>query len=196
MKTTAKLAVATANSGKLIEIESLLEGMNAEVLSLKDFRELPEIVEDGETFIDNALKKARALFAHCGLPTIADDSGLTVDALGGRPGVYSARYAGPGADDLKNIEKLLGELKDAPAAERGCAFVCFLAYVDGRTEKIFEGRLEGRIGFEMRGKRGFGYDPIFVLPDGRTVAELPLDEKNKISHRGQALKKFVEFYRG
>ncbi len=190
-----KLLVATRNKGKLKEITALLDGIVKEVISISDFADLPETVEDGETFEDNALKKAREACKATGLPVLADDSGLTVDALGGSPGVYSARFAGEGANDASNNRKLLLELSGVPDNRRQAAFVCVMAFVqpDG-SENTFTGRIGGRIISEPRGGGGFGYDPL-LLVDGydKTMAELDLDEKNRISHRGQALRAFHNY---
>jgi XTP/dITP diphosphohydrolase len=190
------LAVATTNQGKLKEIERLLGKLEVDICSLKDFPELGDIIEDGATFRENALKKARELYRHCGLPTIADDSGLVVFALDGRPGVESARYAGPDSSDRDKYLKLIEEMKEVADGQRGCAFVCNLAFVDGETEQVFEGELKGEVLREPRGDTGFGYDPIFLLPDlGKSISQISMEEKNKISHRGQALHQFIEFYR-
>lgn len=184
-----RLLVATSNKGKLREIAALLSPHGIGVLGLADLPDAPEIVEDGETFAANARIKARALYEATGLPTLADDSGLTVEALGGAPGVRSARYAGQGAGDAANMEKLLRELEATPEGQRGAAFVCALLLVDAAgREHAAEGRMPGSIGRIPRGTQGFGYDPVF-LPEGdsRTLAEIPLAEKNRISHRGKAL---------
>ncbi len=192
------LLVATRNKGKMKEIKALLEGLVDEVLCAADFPELPETIEDGTTFSDNALKKAREACQATGLPVLADDSGLVVDGLDGAPGVLSARYAGKDADDAANNLKLLKELALLPNARRNAAFVCTMAFVapDG-TEQLFEGRVGGRIIDAPRGEHGFGYDPLFLV-DGyqQTMAELPLAEKNTISHRGRALSSFRDFLAG
>jgi XTP/dITP diphosphohydrolase len=196
-----QIVIATTNKGKLAEIRELLKGIDVTVKSLADFPGCPDVVEDKETFRENALKKARAVAAYTGLPALADDSGLEVDALGGAPGVYSARYSGKGADDLKNNRKLLRELKDVPDAGRGAQFVCVLAFAgpkgSGIREKVLRGVVRGRIAREMRGQRGFGYDPLFYYTNKRmTFAEMGPDEKNRVSHRGRALRKFVEYIKG
>ena len=187
-----RLLVATRNRGKLKEIRAELDGLVDELLCAADLPELPETVEDGATFVDNALKKAHEACQASGLPTLADDSGLVVDGLNGRPGVLSARFAGPDADDAANNRKLLEELAILPMASRKAAFVCVMAYVhpDG-TSQTFQGRVDGRILDGLRGEGGFGYDPLFLV-DGfqQTMAELSLEEKNHISHRGQALNGF------
>lgn len=184
--------VATRNRGKLHEIEAVLAGVVEKVLCAADFPKLPETNEDGATFSENALKKAREAMLFTGLPTIADDSGLVVQALDERPGVFSARFAGESADDVANNRKLLAEMDGTPPEQRQAAFVCVMAFVtpDG-VEQIFSGRVSGRILDQERGSGGFGYDPLFLV-DGfeRTMAELTLEEKNCISHRGKALRLF------
>ena len=190
-----ELVVATRNRGKLQEIRSLLDGVVTTVHCADDFSDFPETVEDGLTFRDNALKKAREAMRCTGLPALADDSGLVVDVLDGRPGVYSARFAGEGAGDAANNRQLLEELDGVPEIRRQAAFVCVLAYVTpSGTEQVFSGRVGGAILTSARGEGGFGYDPLFLV-DGfeRTMAELSLQEKNAISHRGQALQQFREF---
>ncbi|MBN2514556.1 MAG: XTP/dITP diphosphatase [Deltaproteobacteria bacterium] len=186
-----KIVFATKNKGKLRELKALLTGTDITVLSLDDYPDIPEIVEDGTTFFENALKKARALSEYTGEVVIADDSGLEVDALGGKPGVHSARYARPGADDNRNNQKLLEELRDIPEDERGAAFKCVLVlYRTDGTYMSFEGTLRGRITFDPAGDGGFGYDPVFFVEEyGRTVAELAPDTKNRISHRAKAFNK-------
>lgn len=189
------LVVATRNRGKLKEIEAFLTGVVEQVSCANDFEGFPETVEDGETFEQNALKKARAAMHYTGLPALADDSGLVVDALGGRPGVFSARFAGDHARDADNNRKLLDELKGVPEDKRQAAFVCALAFVtpDGR-EQLFFGRVGGDILDGQRGCEGFGYDPLFLVKEfGRTMAELGLEEKNRVSHRGQALQSFKNY---
>lgn len=187
-----QLLVATRNRGKIKEIGALLDGLVEEILCVADLPDLPETVEDGATFSDNALKKAREACLASGLPVLADDSGLVVNGLGGRPGVFSARFAGSDADDRANNRKLLQEVAGLTQSERSAAFVCSMAFVspDG-VEQLFEGRVAGTIIDQPRGGHGFGYDPLFLV-DGyqQTMAELPLDEKNRISHRGQALQAF------
>lgn len=189
------LVVASRNRGKLKEIQSLLCGVVDEVRCAADFPDFPETIEDGRTFQENALKKAREAMMHTGLPALADDSGLTVVALEGRPGVFSARFAGDDADDAANNLKLLKEMINVPDGQRRASFVCAMAYVDpDGTEQVFNGSISGRILTSHRGEGGFGYDPLFLV-DGfdRTMAELSLQEKNGISHRGQALQQFRTF---
>jgi XTP/dITP diphosphohydrolase len=189
-----KLVVATRNAGKLKEIRRLLESSGIEVLGMESFAGLPEVVEDGDTFRANAEKKARAVAQWTGCLSLADDSGLEVAALGGLPGVHSAYYAGPEANDTANNAKLLQALAEV-AAPRRAAFVCTMALCEPTGPcQFFLGRLEGEILAEPRGAGGFGYDPLFLVPDfGKTLAELPLAEKNGISHRGRALRQVVDF---
>ncbi len=190
-----KLVVATGNAGKLEEICRLLEQHNVEVLGLDQFPGVPEVVEDGETFAANAQKKAQAVADFTGLPCLADDSGLVVEALGGRPGVHSARFSGDGATDSANNCKLLEELINVDLKDRHAAFCCVMALcLPDQPTHFFEGRVSGTILLEEQGTGGFGYDPLFWLEDYQcTMAEIPLDEKNKISHRGQALAQVIEF---
>ena len=175
----------------------MLEGTGVTLLSLYDHHELPEIVEDGASFFENALKKARMVAEWTGQTAFADDSGLEVDALNGAPGIYSARYAGVGASDAANIEKLLRDLRDVAPSERSGAFRCVLVlYQPGGRFMNFEGVWQGRIAEKAAGEGGFGYDPVFIVPElSKTVAELPPGLKNRLSHRAQAfqkLKKYVQ----
>lgn len=182
------LVFATSNKGKLVELQGLVGG-DVHVRSLKDYPELGEIPETADTFEGNSELKARAVAKATGLWALADDSGLSVDALGGRPGVYSARYA---PTDAERIAKLLAELKDVPDERRTARFVCSLCLCSPSGEVRFtRGTCEGRIGHVPKGAHGFGYDPIFVLPDGRTLAELTHDQKSGLSHRGQAFRLMV-----
>ncbi|MEW6244654.1 MAG: XTP/dITP diphosphatase [Bacillota bacterium] len=185
-----RLVVATTNRGKVREIASLLSGTDIELLSLSDFPSLPPLAEEGNTFEDNAKSKALQAAGYTGLACIADDSGIEVDFLGGAPGVYSARFSGPGATDASNNAKLIGLLRHVPAEKRTARFraVVVLA-VPGRVVDVSEGVLEGIVLELPRGSGGFGYDPLLYIPAlGKTVAELSLEEKNEISHRAQALK--------
>ena len=189
------LVVATRNRGKLKEIETFLSGLVENVLSAADLEGFKETIEDAATFEDNALKKAREAMLFSGFPALADDSGLAVDILDGRPGIYSARFAGEGASDAANNSMLIEELEGVPEEQRQAAFVCAMAFVtpDG-LEKVFSARVGGHILREGRGVNGFGYDPLFLVDIyGRTMSELSLEEKNLISHRGQALKQFRNF---
>ncbi|KJS19353.1 MAG: purine NTP phosphatase [Clostridiaceae bacterium BRH_c20a] len=189
-----KLIVATTNSGKLREFIQLLEPLNIEVLSLKDFPEIGEIEETGATFIDNALLKARAVARITGYISLADDSGLEVDYLGGLPGVNSARFAGEPKDDSRNNLKLLSLMKGIPPIKRIGRFKCAIAIVGfDQTEYIAQGSCEGFILDEKRGDKGFGYDPLFYVPEyKKTFAELDMETKNKISHRGIAAEKALD----
>ena len=185
-----KIVLATANPGKLRELQAVLAGLDFEIVPQSAFG-VPEAEETGLTFIENALLKARNAALYTGLPALADDSGLAVDALGGVPGIYSARYAGAGAGDRANIGKLLAELEGVPAERRTARFVCVLALLHhpaDPTPLICQGSWEGTILTEPRGEGGFGYDPIFFVPgEQRTAAELEPAVKNQVSHRGQAL---------
>ncbi|MFB3887377.1 MAG: XTP/dITP diphosphatase [Thermodesulfobacteriota bacterium] len=186
-----EIIIATKNRGKIREIRRALKGSGLKIYSLNDFPGTPGIKEDGKSFTENALKKSRFYGKYFGKVTLADDSGLEVDALGALPGVYSARYAGERASDRENNQKLLGEMEGIPVSKRGARFKCVMAMVspDGE-EAVVEGSCRGRIGFKEVGKRGFGYDPLFILPQyGKTMAQLTLKEKNRVSHRGKALRK-------
>jgi XTP/dITP diphosphohydrolase len=190
-----ELVVATRNPGKIRELELLLQGVVTTVVPIGSFPDLPDVDENGATFAENAVKKARIAAKATGLPALADDSGLMVDALGGRPGVFSARFAGEGAGDAANNLKLLRELAGIPASGRTAAFHCVLAFClpDG-TCRTFEGRLPGKILDEQQGDGGFGYDPLFLVPEyGQTLAQLSLEIKNRISHRGRALAEFRRY---
>lgn len=188
------LLLASRNAKKLAEMRRIVEPAvpQLRVLGLDDVPAYDEVPETGATFADNALIKAREGFAQTGLPTVADDSGIAVDALNGMPGVLSARWSGRHGDDTANLQLLLGQLADTPDERLGAAFVCAVALVSTHGEVVVDGRMPGRLVREPRGENGFGYDPIFV-PDGydRTSAELPSDEKDAISHRGQALRAIV-----
>jgi len=186
-----ELLVATKNLGKVREIRKALKGFELRIYTLSDFPDVPEIREDRKSFTENALKKGRFYSKYFGELTIADDSGLEVDALRGLPGIHSARYAGERASNRENNRKLLTEMEGIRFSKRGAKFRCVIAMVspDGR-EVIAEGTCRGRIGFKEVGKKGFGYDPLFILPQyGKTMAQLSIEEKNRVSHRGKALKK-------
>lgn len=194
------LLLATTNRGKIAELAGLLKDSPYEVWGLDRFPELAEIEENGKTFAENALIKARAVAAHTGLPCMADDSGLSVDILDGQPGIFSARYGQdweslPGESrDQRNIRKLLHVLRDVPEGERGCAFVTAMAAVhpDGR-ELVSRGEWRGQLLKEPCGENGFGYDPIFFDPElGKTAAQLSREEKNARSHRGKALRVMLQ----
>jgi XTP/dITP diphosphohydrolase len=188
-----QLLVATTNPGKFAEVQAYLGQLPLEIISLQSLQNVPAVVEDGATFEENALKKARALAEASGLITLADDSGLEVDALDGAPGIYSARYAGEEGNDQKNNEKLLYELRHVPEAQRAGRFVCALVLCDPRegamkTWTVRES-CEGRIAFAPRGANGFGYDPLFFYPPfGKTFGEIDRETKATVSHRGKALK--------
>ncbi|MCF8119805.1 MAG: XTP/dITP diphosphatase, partial [Deltaproteobacteria bacterium] len=181
------LVLATRNRGKAAEYRALFSGMDVEIRDLSFFGPIPEVKEDGDTFEDNAVKKARFTARVLGLPAVADDSGLMVKALNGRPGVHSARYAGEGATDAANNRKLLQEMNGV--RERAAAFVCVIVIAVPRGPAlVYEGRCEGVIAPEMSGTDGFGYDPVFYYPPaGKTFAEMSREEKNRVSHRGKAM---------
>ena len=183
------LVVATKNPGKIREIRALLEGLGYRILSLEDFPQFPPVEERGETFLENALEKARAAARYTGEMALADDSGLEVEALGGAPGVRSARFGGQGLTDADRNRLLLEKLRGVPMEERKARFRCVMALVTpGGEEYVVEGTCEGYIAMEPRGDHGFGYDPVFYLPRyGKTMAQLPPEEKNRISHRAKAL---------
>ena len=188
-----KIIIATHNKHKLAEMARILEPLGYEAVTDRDLGiELTDVEENGKTFLENARIKAEAGCRESGLPCIADDSGLCVDALNGEPGVFSARYCGEHGNDAANNEKLLVNLKDVPDAERTARFVCAIcvSFPDGR-EIVAEGVCEGRIGYEHRGNNGFGYDPLFMVGD-RSFAEFSAEEKDAVSHRGNALKKLKE----
>lgn len=188
-----KLIIATNNQGKVREIKQMLEPLGYEPVSLKDAQIEIEVEEDGETFEENAHLKAKAVYDICRCPVIADDSGLEVDFLGGAPGIYSARYAGEGATDEQRIQKILDELDGVDVSLRTARFVCAMyCILDDDTEYSVRGTLEGFIGTEPLGENGFGYDPIFMVDEDTSVAMLPAEEKNRISHRANALKQLTE----
>jgi XTP/dITP diphosphohydrolase len=190
-----KIIIATRNSGKIREIQSIINNSDLknkiEVETLASYPGIPEVIEDGKTFAENASKKARILAKFTGHIAVADDSGLEVDALGGAPGVYSARFAGEGAKDADNIKKLMSLLRDTSSENRGARFVCVIAIATPSGDvNLVEGDCRGFIAAEERGASGFGYDPVFVVPEyGKTFAELGSEIKNKISHRAVALGK-------
>lgn len=186
MKKTV-MVLATRNRGKVAEFQEMLKGFPVQILCLSDFGPIPEVEEDGETFDDNAYKKALFTAKALGLPAIADDSGLVVEALDGAPGVYSARYAGPGANDQDNIKKLLAEMKGKE--NRRAAFHCVISIaVPSGPALTYEASCPGVIIEEAVGEGGFGYDPVFYCPElGKTFAQASMEEKNRVSHRGKAL---------
>ncbi|EIM12574.1 nucleoside-triphosphatase [Bacillus atrophaeus C89] len=190
--------IATHNPGKVKEFKDILAPKGYDVKSLADIGFLGEIEETGHTFEENAVLKAEAVAKAVNKMVIADDSGLSVDNLGGSPGVYSARYAGEQKDDTANINKVLQELKGIEKEQRTARFRCALAVsIPGKETKTVEGHVEGYIAEEPKGENGFGYDPIFIVKDkDKTMAELTSDEKNKISHRANALKKLSQLLEG
>lgn len=189
-----KIVAATRNKNKVEEIRDILKGMPFEILSLYDLNINADVEEDGSTFEENAYKKAYEIMRLTNLPAIADDSGLEVDALGGAPGVYSARFSGVHGDDEANNKKLLELLKHTPDEKRGAKFVCAIAlvYPDGR-KILSRGEVKGFIGYEPKGDKGFGYDPLFIVPEyNMSFAQLDSSVKNSISHRGRALEQLKD----
>jgi len=188
------IVLASSNPGKVREINEVLAGLDVTVRPQAEFN-VVDAEETGLTFVENAILKARNAARHTGLPAIADDSGLEVDALAGAPGIYSARYAGEGASDLENLEKLLDALAEVPEAKRSARFQCLMVYMrhaDDPTPLICQGSWEGRILTAARGSNGFGYDPVFYVPTHNCAsAELAATTKNSLSHRGQALRQLV-----
>jgi XTP/dITP diphosphohydrolase len=189
------VVIATGNPGKLREIRAILAGHGLEVVAQSEFGIQPP-VEDGDNYVANALIKARNAATVTGLPAIADDSGLEVDALGGRPGIHAARYSGPAMDAEANNDKLLAELAELPQAQRGARYRCAMVFVRGAADPapvIAEATWEGGIGFERRGRGGFGYDPLFIVAGTNvSVAEMSEAHKNRVSHRGKALVALAE----
>ncbi len=192
--TSNKIVLASGNVGKVREIAQLLEGLSLKVLPQSDF-DVPEIEETGLTFVENAILKARNAAHHTGLPAIADDSGIAVDVLQGRPGIYSARFAGLGASDEENLLKLIDMIKPFPEEQRTARFICAMVYIRHEHDPvpiIAQGIWEGQLVTEPKGENGFGYDPVFYVASQQcTSAELPPGVKNKLSHRGQALKQLL-----
>lgn len=193
-----ELVLASNNPGKLKEIRAILAPMDIQVVSAAELGFTEEVEETGQTFAENALLKARTVSAALDRPALADDSGLTVDALDGAPGVYSARYAGPNASDKDNYTKLLEVMAQVPTESRNAAFMCVMACVRPHGAEITsQGRFAGVIAPAPVGQGGFGYDPVFLIPgDGRTVAQLEPGEKNAISHRARALEELVKLLPG
>jgi len=189
-----ELVLATRNRNKVIELVALLGDLGIKIRTLDEFPDAPDVVEDGDTCEANAVKKARAIAESTGLPAVADDTGLEVDALGGRPGVYAARYAGEDATYEDNCRKLLRELTGVPREQRTARFLTVAAIalpLDGI--RVAQGTLEGVIAEEASGTLGFGYDPVFLIPElGKTLAQLSADQKNTISHRAKAFAKMRE----
>jgi XTP/dITP diphosphohydrolase len=194
------IVLATRNPHKTRELSAIFQdaGLHIRLRSLTEFAGAPDVEEDGRTLEENALKKAASAARATGYPALADDTGLEVAALGGAPGVFSARYAGPGCDYAANNEKLLRDLAGVPRESRKAAFRCAICLCgpSGKDARHFEGRLDGVISEQPAGTNGFGYDPIFFLPEqGATLAELPTGEKNRISHRAKALEALVRHLR-
>jgi XTP/dITP diphosphohydrolase len=189
-----KIVLASNNAGKIREINELLAPLAMDVVPIRDFTN-EEAIEDGLSFVENAIKKARFAAAASGLPAIADDSGIEVDALDGAPGIYSARYAGNQASDTDNTQKLLLDLQGIAEEKRTARFQCVMVYMRHPTDPtplICQGTWEGRILFSPQGENGFGYDPVFLVPeDGCSAAELEPARKNSLSHRGKALQKLL-----
>ena len=200
VKSPKKIVLATRNLGKVEEFERMLRAANLEieVLGLRDFPDMPDVEETGATFAENAQLKAHQISEYTGLPALADDSGLCVDALGGAPGIYSARWAGVHGDDKANLEKVLREIQEISNPTYGARFRCAVVlalpagHASGVREVVREGEIVGQILLTPRGTNGFGYDPIFQ-PDGytQTTAELPAEVKDQISHRGRALQAII-----
>jgi XTP/dITP diphosphohydrolase len=190
-----KVVLASGNKGKVREFGEILAGADISIVPQTELG-VAEAEETGLTFVENAILKARNAARHTGLPAIADDSGLEVDALKGAPGIYSARYAGVGAGDRANLDKLLADMQDVPAAARSARFQCVLVYMEHEldpTPIICQGSWEGVIALAPHGEGGFGYDPVFFVPShNATVAELPAAVKHDLSHRGQALRKLLD----
>ncbi len=189
-----QILLATTNKGKLHDVKEILKDIDVEILSFLNFKDYPNIVETGLTFLENAELKAKAAFEKYGIPSIGDDSGLEAFQLNGEPGIYSARYAGEDADDEKNNQKLIANLSEYPEPHSG-RFVCAAVYYDGKKVKSAIGEVRGNIINNPRGKNGFGYDPLFI-PNGydNTMAELSHEKKNKISHRLNAFKQLKDFW--
>lgn len=189
-----KVVLATGNKGKVKELASMLSGLGIEVLAQNHFA-VSEVAETGSTFVENAIIKARHAAKETGLPAIADDSGLAVEALGGQPGVYSARYSGKQATDQSNIDKLLTELTNVPKGKRQAQFICvlvFMRHADDPTPIICQGEWAGEITTEQQGENGFGYDPVFWVEEQNcSSAQLSPEQKNSLSHRGKALKLLI-----
>ncbi|MBR3003270.1 MAG: RdgB/HAM1 family non-canonical purine NTP pyrophosphatase [Clostridia bacterium] len=189
-----QIILASNNENKLREIKEKIKNLDIEIISQKEAGFDIEVEETGTTFEENAILKAEAIYNLTKKPVIAEDSGLEIDALNGEPGVFSKRYAGPNATNEEKIEKVLNLLKDVPDEKRTARFKCVGCYIDEHGQKhIFEGKVEGKIGFEPHGYDGFGYDPIFICKFGKTFAEISSEEKNKISHRGRMIEAFVEY---
>jgi len=186
-----KLVLATNNRHKIREISEMLSGLDVDVITKDSYQDFPDVDETGATLEENAILKAEAIFEYTGLPSLADDSGLEVDAIDGEPGVNSARYAGPGCNFEDNNRKLLDALSGVSDEHRTARFRCVMAFCTGEGQtKLADGRVDGHITSTIRGKEGFGYDPVFEIPElGITFAEMSAEQKNSMSHRGRALEK-------
>lgn len=191
-----KLVLATHNKDKISELQAVLKDEQVSILTCDDFPGMPDVIEDGETLEENALKKAREIHQYTQLPVLADDTGLEVSALGGAPGVKSSRYAGEHASYADNVAKLLKEMSQIPKEQREARFRTVMVYLDDRYQLMTEGEVQGQILEEVCGDGGFGYDPVFYYPPlKKTFSELTLQEKNNISHRGQALLTMIKILR-
>ncbi|BFN36127.1 XTP/dITP diphosphatase [Fidelibacter multiformis] len=191
-----KLVLATHNKDKISELQAVLKDEQVSILTCDDFPGMPDVIEDGETLEENALKKAREIHQYTQLPVLADDTGLEVSALGGAPGVKSSRYAGEHASYADNVAKLLKEMSQIPKEQREARFRTVMVYLDDRYQMMTEGEVTGQILEEVCGDGGFGYDPVFYYPPfKKTFSELTLQEKNNISHRGQALLTMIKILR-
>ena len=193
-----KILLGSKNKGKIQEFQEAFEDSQIEILSLNDFPDCPDAPETGNSFEENASQKALFYQKFTGLPSLADDSGIEVDALDGAPGIYSARYAGEPVNDLANNRKLLENLEGIPSEKRTGRFVCVLALAkNGQIVQLSRGTAEGIVLEAPQGENGFGYDPLFFVPNlKKTMAELSITEKRQISHRGEALRKFVAWFKG
>ncbi len=193
----SKIVLASGNPKKVAELQEILKSFDQQIIPQKTLS-IDDAVEDGLSFVENAIKKARHACFHSGLPAISDDSGIEVDALNGRPGIYSARYSGKNANDQRNNEKLLTELKSVPEAERSARYQCVIVYMrhhDDPTPVICQGSWEGRILMQPDGDGGFGYDPLFFCPEYQTsAANLTAKQKHAISHRGKALTQLMQYF--
>ena len=187
-----KVVIATHNKDKLKELKKGLSSLSIDLMDLSSFSNIGEIVEDGDTLKENALIKAKAVYDLTGIPAIADDTGLEVDALGGKPGVYTARFAGENCSYMDNVNKMLEVMKKIKKSERGAIFKTVMVFYDGKRDFFSEGVVKGIIAEEKKGLGGFGYDPIFyVVEEGKTFAEMTIEKKNIISHRGRAIKNLM-----
>ena len=187
-----KVVIATHNKDKLEELKNGLSILSIDFMDLSSFPEVGEIIEDGKTLKENALIKAKTVFDITGIPAIADDTGLEVDAIGGKPGIYTARFAGENCTYMDNVNKMLSVMKNIKESNRGAVFKTVMAFYDGKRELFSEGVVKGVITKEKKGLGGFGYDPIFyVVEEGKTFAEMTIEKKNIISHRGRAIKNLM-----